>query len=241
MIALDPEFASIGRAAFAEAARLVLSSWSSRGIFPVVGAPNSGMFGPKAWRHHGLGCLQRELTPTLRAHVWAPELVRFVDDPMRPVHDHRFDLASFVAVGGIVDVAYRVEPLPADFDFEGKDRSEYTRAWHVKHAKIQTGVDVDLISPVRVVEAERRAIFAGQVYGISRRSFHQTRIEKPVAVTLVSRSRFGEEPARILGRDIAWGGIVKNKDRDEDLYRDVLRRAALAFREEQKKWFRAEG
>lgn len=80
-----------------------------------------------AWRWHGLGMLQREISDEVRVHVWHPDLVK-VPPGLRRVHDHRFDLSSLVMVGRLIDHAYDV--------FIGAPNAN-TKIWAIKHAKIQ--------------------------------------------------------------------------------------------------------
>jgi hypothetical protein len=145
------------------------------------------------WRHHGLGMLQSEVTDDIRIHVWHPELRTIPTDSLRSVHDHRFDIMSAVLIGEIEDVPWQVSTLRA---FQRTS----TNMFAIKHAKIQDGV-ADDVTPLGEVWAAARTVRrfqAGEVYTIDRRVFHQT-IVHGLAVTVVYRSGFDNEPARVLG------------------------------------------
>jgi hypothetical protein len=188
-----------------------------------------------AWRWHGLGMLQREMSETLRVHVWHPDLVK-VPPGLRRVHDHRFDLRSLVLIGSLVDKWYDV--------FVGAPDAN-TKIWSIKHAKIQKGAsakpgthptggddepDVDLIGSAR---ADRTATFtrrAGELYEIPRGAFHESE-PTGLVITLVGRHNFAPGvSARVLG-DHAHSAIAGQHhayERDEAVVERVLAIAARA-------------
>ncbi len=205
-----------------------------------------------AWRWHGLGMLQREISDEVRVHVWHPDLVK-VPPGLRRVHDHRFDLSSLVMVGRLIDHAYDV--------FIGAPGSN-TKIWSIRHAKIQrhsvnsivqltvgaglaavdekpgthpTGPDddpdVELIGPALAtptISANRRA---GDLYTIARGDFHQS---EPVglAITIVHRANFAAGvSARVLG-DHAHSAIAGQHatiERDDAVVARVLAEAREAL------------
>jgi hypothetical protein len=151
----------------------------------------------RLWRHHGLGMLQSELDEQLRVHVWHPRLRTFAFDDFRDVHDHRFDLTSLVVVGRIDDVHYRVREVDGRYY---SDREPNTRMWAIVHAKAQDRTP-QIATDLGAVHATQSACFTvgdGDWYRVPRREFHTTRVDD-LAVTLVHRTHFDHEPARILG------------------------------------------
>lgn len=179
---------------------------------------------PTKWRHHGLGMLQRELSEHTRVHVWHPSLVRVPDGGYRQIHDHRFDLQSFVVLGSIRDTSFEVTPADPRY---GAD----TKMWAIKHAKMQDGDDCTFLGEVNVEKREEVILSAGSVYRIPRGDFHSSSIGV-LTITIVHRSNFGEAPARVLGAE-AHSAIAGNHSpygHDVDLIADVLDRALQALR-----------
>lgn len=155
------------------------------------------------WRHHALGMLQGELSPFIRIHIWDSDLVRFSEGSPRAVHDHRFDLLSYVVAGELTDVHYDVRPgterpRRPGWDFDPEDWTP-SRVWEIKHAKIQAhdASDFHLLGPCYYRQGVRRTFGQGEVYHIPKRAFHTT--TKANAVTFVRRSNFDDVPARVLG------------------------------------------
>lgn len=167
---------------------------------------DAGFFGSLLWRHHGLGMLQAELDEEIRLHFWHPSLVSIGSDEARSVHDHRFDITSVVLAGRIVDEPVDViEFFPADMP----ENYATTALWAVDHAKVQAtkgeGGSV-LLGDVRYRSRQRSVKQAGSSYQIARRTFHRTIVVEP-AVTLVHRTNFDKDPARVLGH--GRSGIVR--------------------------------
>jgi hypothetical protein len=195
-----------------------------------------GLYRIKNWRHHGLGMLQGEVTDDVRIHVWHPKLRTIPSESLRSVHDHRFDIMSAVIIGEIEDVLWHVSSRPI------QQCDAVTNMFAIKHAKIQDGVSDD-VTPLGNVWAKARParkFQAGEVYTIDRRIFHQT-IVHGLTVTVVHRSAFDNEPARVLGQvDPAkpepFGGhkpIESGIVRDENTFlrNGVLESAAIALEE----------
>lgn len=155
------------------------------------------------WRHHALGMLQGELSPFVRIHIWDPELVHFSEGSPRAIHDHRFDLLSYVVAGELTDVHYDVrlgteKPRRPGWDFDPEDWT-LSKAWEIKHAKVQKH-DASDFHPLGLCyyrQGVMKVFSRGEVYHIPRGAFHTT--AKASAVTFVYRSNFGESPARVLG------------------------------------------
>lgn len=157
------------------------------------------------WRHHGLGVLQREISDTQRIHVWSPALSTL--QGARRCHDHRFDLHSVVLLGDIFDTPVSIRPT-----------LEPTRYAHpmygIDHAKIQVPGQshAEFLGYVETnpkdfwlgssyfdyAPAGARRYGHGTGYFIERGAFHTSHV-RDLTVTLVTRSNFSDEPARVLG------------------------------------------
>lgn len=158
------------------------------------------------WRHHALGMLQAELSESVRIHVWHPSLVRFPMGSPRAIHDHRFDLLSYIAIGRLVDVHYYVSlgdgALPPRKPGWINDPSEWTKSklWQIRHAKVQAHdkSDFTALGDCHYRRGSMRTYMEGETYRIPRQAFHTTLMPE-LAVTFVYRSNFGTESARVLG------------------------------------------
>jgi hypothetical protein len=228
--------------AFVEAARQIVRSlvWSDSPL-PSVSHAGSQL----AWRHHGLGMLQAELSETLRIHVWHPALVSPHMAWPRCVHDHRFDFLSAVVVGAIRDVHPEIRQPDATPD------SRLTGGWHraksyeIEHAKNQdrmvlekgcsTATSARFLGDVIISRAYATTIYkAGDAYEMKRRVFHTTETTDAVAITVLHRANFDDRLARVLcapDADVtAVSGIVRDESLDHQiLVNSVLREAATAI------------
>lgn len=163
------------------------------------------------WRHHHLGMLQGYLDKDVRVHIWHPALRANVDDPLRMVHDHRYDISSEVLLGSIQDVSYEVWPYEYKDDGERisfmpcGDAPFHTSLWTILNAKEQEkhGIHADEVSKcigaVWVRETGKRIYQAGDSYTIPRRAFHSTIPGDRLSVTIIRRTNYDEHPARVLG------------------------------------------
>lgn len=151
------------------------------------------------FRYHLLGMLQAEFDEDIRVHFWHPDLVEITPDDPRSVHDHRFDLVSAVVVGRILDEP--VEVLPKEHGYGPGEGWKESSLWALDHAKVQADVGDTRsvkLGDVHYREEQRALRQAGAVYRIEKRSFHRTIVLEP-AVTIVHRSSFDADPARVLG------------------------------------------
>lgn len=189
-----------------------------------------------AWRWHGLGMLQREISDEIRVHVWHPDLVK-VPPGLRRVHDHRFDLYSLVLIGHLIDISYDVKIGPPAVVARTN-----TKAWWIKHAKIQRAgqphmsklgthpttpgddSDVELIGDARAELRATESRRAGELYAIARGEFHES-LPTGLAITLVRRVNFAEgTSARVLGdrAHSAIAGQHRTIERDDAVVSRVL-------------------
>jgi hypothetical protein len=150
------------------------------------------------WRHSGLGMLQAYVTEgganELRVHVWHPELKVDGIDGAGLGHDHRFDMTSWVLVGQLTHVELTISP--------------YSNAWwnmyevvNARRALRETGTragEFRLIGKPVQVEKHAMTISAGNSYFFPKRTFHETRLNSPIAITIALKSNQEESPARVL-------------------------------------------
>lgn len=193
------------------------------------------------WRHHGLGMLQAELTEELRIHVWHPTLVDSKMATPRCIHDHRFDIWSAVVLGTVIDI-------PCTVSLDGHRYAEPSwdsvNIYVIEHAKAQnrlitqegcsTATQARLLGRGAVHENSPEPQEAGREYFIPKRTFHTTQVEG-LAITVVHRSNFDEDLARVLcgvGSDVtAVSGIVRDEGEGErQKVEEVLREAGAAIR-----------
>jgi hypothetical protein len=186
----------------------------------------------RGWRHHSLGMLQAELTGNLRVHLWHPSLRVLPEGSLRNVHDHRFDLFSYIAHGTVIDVPYDVRHLA--FAHNGATPGcvltvgsmmypKLTDCYEIAHAKVQTGDGVFFSRAA--YEKQKEVIHEeGESYFIGRRDFH-TSVVRDLAVTIVARASFDADPARVLGD--GKSGMVK--DSDTALIGSVISAASIAL------------
>ncbi len=164
-----------------------------------------------SWRHHRLGMLQGEINDELRIHIWHPALVVPWANPLRAVHDHRFDLVSYIAVGVLGDQPYDVREDDGWVDVDEQQHRGWklTSMYAIAHAKVQTETqsDVKKLGRVWARPHKARELTRGDVYSIQRRAFHTTLVSG-LAITVVHRSNFDNDPARILGSGDE-SGIIK--------------------------------
>ncbi len=189
-------------------------------------------FGNLRWRHHGLGMLQAELSEELRIHIWHPKLRTIPEDGYRDVHDHRFDLTSYVAFGEIIDT-----PVDVFFtDPYGNLGTDTTKAWSIVNAKAQERGEVHVkpLGAVSVRTSESVVYKGGASYSIARGRFHRTKVDG-LALTLIHRGNFGEDQARVLG-EIAHSAIVPEDVNTATLQAHVIYEADSALSDALARW-----
>lgn len=130
----------------------------------------------------------------LRVHIWHPELKVAGIDGTGLGHDHRFDMTSWVLVGQLTH-------------FELKISSHTDGLWNMhevvnaRRALKETGTRAGefrfIEGPVQV-EKHAMTISVGNSYVFPKRTFHETRLDSPIAITIALKSNQEESPARVL-------------------------------------------
>lgn len=187
----------------------------------------------RGWRHHSLGMLQAELTGNIRVHIWHPSLRKFKEDELRCIHDHRFDLLSYVAHGTIFDETVKVHQLAfaengatpgCEVEEWAGDREKLVDVYQIAHAKVQKKGG-EFYSRACYERGQKLPREEGTLYCIRRLAFHASAV-RDLAVTIVARSGFLREvPARVLGD--SRSGIVHKGD--SSLYAYLIGKADEAL------------
>lgn len=193
-----------------------------------------GQWDTLKWRRHGIGVLQAYLTSAddveTRVHVWSEKLVRPGIRGYGDIHDHRFDLTSFVLCGALE----HTEMIPA----EPTESEPVYQVRQVMHAR--NNPDGKFAEhPMRVVPGPLEAtakttalqpiefLFpSGVMYQFKRGHFHRSASAsaKPT-VTLVMKTNQIDAGARILGLEDA--PMVPAFFRDDEHNEELV---ATAFR-----------
>lgn len=150
------------------------------------------------WRHNGLGCLQAYLqegaTSESRIHIWHPSLRKEGIEDSGSMHDHRFDLTSWVLHGSLIDTS--ITPVADPIGSHVMHRVVNARR-ALEESKTRDG-SVSLDGPLRYrLETEVKVHEAFSRYFMPKRTFHST-YPSGLAVTLVVKSNQEDVAARIL-------------------------------------------
>jgi hypothetical protein len=167
------------------------------------------------WRHHGIGLLQAyvveenpfstsEVPDTEhRIHVWDPSL-RLPDmDDSGLLHDHRFDLESYVLLGAMEDTEISLMPRMSHstendpfliWEIQNARAKEASGEGWVRFASDEEG-NPRMYDLVRVPHIYNM----GSRYRYPKRHFHRSDV-KELTVTLCTKRNQSREPARLLAR-----------------------------------------
>lgn len=159
----------------------------------------AGLIPQLMWRHNGLGLLQAYVyegtTDEMRVHVWCKELERAGIQDSGLLHDHRFDLTSQILFGEIEQVEFALHA----------DDAGIWQLHEVVHARAAAGGKhtpndglVTVLPGLYSVERSSVALSSRDAYAFPKREFHGTFVKSKYAVTVVTKTRQDEAPARIL-------------------------------------------
>ena len=155
----------------------------------------------------------------VRLHIWAPDYIKKQD---LFIHDHYYDLCSWVLCGTIRDYAYSVKPSNVP-----TQHIVYTSGYHADQniRTIAPTSEYKLVS----VEAER-LIVAPKKYFISRETFHANEVlfdQAELAVTLVYAYNYkAEHRPNIIGQAGAeHGGENESEIQSEVKVTDLIQKA----------------
>jgi hypothetical protein len=151
-----------------------------------------------SWRHHGIGVLQGYVCEAgaveRRIHIWDPSLILPGMADSGSIHDHRFDMTSFVLLGAIEHATYDL------FDQENGQLEEYALV-NARASMERVGSFHTEPTPTGRrfgAKVTIRRIVEGQRYTFEKHHFHST---TPLGRTLsIVEKRNQSGSARILGQ-----------------------------------------
>jgi hypothetical protein len=150
------------------------------------------------WRHSGLGMLQAYVLEggqeEVRVHIWHPSLKLDGIDEAGMGHDHRFDMTSWVLAGQLTHSEIETSRDP-------KGRWKIYEVVNARKALRETGSRAGKLRLIEdAVELKRQAttISAGDTYFFPKRTFHETRPDSPIVITIALKTNQDESPARVL-------------------------------------------
>lgn len=141
---------------------------------------------------HGLGFLQVEFTPTMRLHIWHPDLPRRSCFKHSQVHDHRFGFDSTVLVGCQENHVYSFEEMEewANGDYYQRYIHEGPRAETGNRPWISTG------QPIELIHHDTQFVHVGETYHMRPYVFHKTvAVYGGKVATLMVKTSEHDEPA----------------------------------------------
>lgn len=150
------------------------------------------------WRHNGLGLLQAYILDgsvnELRVHIWDRSLRRPGIEKSGLLHDHRFDLTSYVLYGTIEQVEIEL--------FDDDENGEWVlhEVVHARKAMAEKNIAdgaVSLLAGRYNRRTHNVVIPAGNAYSFPKRQFHGTNASD-FAITLLMKTNQENTPARIL-------------------------------------------
>lgn len=139
--------------------------------------------------HSGVGMLQMYLTPTVRLHLWHPELPRSIE-AFGNRHSHRFDLTSYILLGSIVDMTLQLEPK----HFTGEFLLYKVMPAHFGETPIPKQDD----STHDLIVKRIRQYKQGDSYTVPLGAYHETRADD-LTMTLMVKSNQVDDWAHIIG------------------------------------------
>lgn len=156
------------------------------------------------WRHHGIGCLQgylKEGGPAeVRVHIWSPRLLKPGIDVSGDIHDHRFDMTSYVMLGRVRHEEIYVQPHAMGAHAISVLET-HARASSKGGSLVEAREEPESYT---IVKRDYFYINAGSAYTFPRRVFHRSPVgecyPEEIAITLIEKSSQTEEPARLLHR-----------------------------------------
>ena len=123
---------------------------------------------------------------TTRLHLW-PKHERRTKNPDWPIHNHVYDLTSYILCGRVRDIQYRLR--------DGRDYAIYSVQYSGNNSTVSFANGRTSIEKVTDEIHE-----AGDQYAVSIGSFHQTKVPMDEsAISIVVLSNFANENPLVLG------------------------------------------
>ena len=151
------------------------------------------------WRHNGQGMLQAYLIEgslfEARIHVWHAELQKPGIAENGLGHDHRFDMTSFVILGGLKQQEIILEPCEQN-SFHVCRLLECT---HAREAKVTGSYHMDPVQLDGYVRTSSQDFFIREAkYTFPKFRFHRSTSIGSPTVSIVLKSNQSDDKARIL-------------------------------------------
>ncbi|MDF2981499.1 MAG: hypothetical protein K0Q69_1271 [Devosia sp.] len=170
-----------------------------------------------AWRSHPLGffVIKKDITPqrALRLHVWPERWAVAEGQEMADIHDHIFDLFSFVALGEVTNETFDVVDDP-----EGQHR--ILPIQYVGDSSGGTQVEARLLRlTLRTSESHE----AGDVYRVPAGTIHRGGLKRGPAVTVLATERVPSitSPRVIMGRGVPAPPSFDRKSPDGETWMNI--------------------
>lgn len=152
------------------------------------------------WRHNGQGLLQAYMHHKAkgfeaRVHIWHDELRKpgIIDNGLG--HDHRFDMTSYVILGGIRHHEYILEPCHES----DSGASRLLECTHAREAKLQGDYHMEPVHLDGYVRTHAEGFnIEDSKYEFPKFRFHQAMNLASPTVTIVLKSNQTDDKARIL-------------------------------------------
>lgn len=150
------------------------------------------------WRHTGLDALQayvqEGVEKEIRVHIWDVSLRREGIEESGMLHDHRFDMTSYMLLGNLIQEEYR---LFDDVDGAWQMHEVVHARKALKENKVYDG-GLTTLPGYYGAAIDRVTINEGNYYTFGKREFHGTYFSD-FAITLVIKTNQDQtKPARIL-------------------------------------------
>lgn len=143
----------------------------------------------------------------LRLHIW-PSGERHHANPCWPIHDHVWDMQSFVLCGSLTN--HVVAPI---FDLEGSHQ-----IYRVRYFDACTSALEAEGAAVSLRELDEKVIHASEFYSVPRDVFHRTTVDaQTLTATLVTTSNSRGQP-RVVGSASAPDRVEFERELCDDQY-----------------------
>ncbi|MBU3007816.1 hypothetical protein [Cobetia amphilecti] len=124
---------------------------------------------------------------SLRVHLW-PNHTNYQQLPYFPIHDHLFELKSWVLSGAIENYEYNI-------DCDGDEYSIYDVSYNDKISTVKKSEHRCSLALVN-----RAVFFEGSSYNVSARTFHKSSsVYDGVSLTVCQTENMATTPPRVLG------------------------------------------
>lgn len=139
----------------------------------------------------------------LRLHIWASDVITPVN-PLWPIHNHTFDIASYVSTGTISNITYQVE----DADVSSASNRFYSVEYINNISRLRATERL-----VRINHASESTARRGEIYRVNRGTFHASTSKTVFSCTVVCTFNNLEPRPLVLG-DVQGAPLYENARRE---------------------------